>query len=153
MDCQPTATTWLAKPIFLPIMFYQKKYFYQLCMRNLETPTHLFDECSFAQQLWTLVSQWLHNAAMLSASWTTDQPLPDWYQDLADSRTSNQGKMGQRSIAMMTIWKIWTERNDRIFRDKTKISHRIFAEIKEARMWITAGAKHVRDLGVFTNQE
>jgi len=51
------------------------------------------------------------------------------------------------SMTMLVSWKIWNERNARIFRNVSKPPMIIVKEIKEeAALWATAGAKHLCSL-------
>lgn len=46
------------------------------------------------------------------------------------------------TIALLTTWEIWNERNTRFFHNKKAPTFVIFSNIeKEARLWETAGAK------------
>jgi hypothetical protein len=57
---------------------------------------------------------------------------------------------GWRSLLILVCWELWKERNARIFR--TTFIHRgqLVLKIKEeARCWILAGAKHLRDITNF----
>jgi hypothetical protein len=42
----------------LLIRQWPNEYFCQLCVRNLETATHLFVECPIAKTVWDRVAQW-----------------------------------------------------------------------------------------------
>ena len=35
------------------------EYFYQLCVRNLETVSHLFQECGYLRSVWDKVGSWI----------------------------------------------------------------------------------------------
>jgi hypothetical protein len=51
------------------------------------------------------------------------------------------------SLAMLIIWEIWNERNDRVFKNKRATSQVIFERItKEAKLWVLAGAKNLSQL-------
>ena len=48
------------------------------------------------------------------------------------------------SITMLVTWTIWKERNARVFNNKSTPPPTLFEAIKgEARLWVTAGAKHL----------
>lgn len=49
-------------------------------------------------------------------------------------------KPGLQSITMLTIWEVWRERNNRVFRKLTATVGHIVATIQdEARVWRLAG--------------
>jgi hypothetical protein len=51
------------------------------------------------------------------------------------------------SVTLLVAWKIWGERNARVFRNKHAPIHVVFERIKkEAKLWVLAGAKHLGDL-------
>ena len=54
-------------------------------------------------------------------------------------------KKGLGSLILLTLWRLWNERNNRIFRHEEVPVTRCIAAIKEdSRLWVFAGAK---DLG------
>jgi hypothetical protein len=56
-------------------------------------------------------------------------------------------RKGLASLALLTVWEIWKERNARVFWHKLSSAFVIFDKIKrEARLWVLAGAKWLRDL-------
>jgi hypothetical protein len=53
---------------------------------------------------------------------------------------SNHLRKGLASLVLLTVWTIWQERNDRIFRRKLSPTFIILDKIKyEARLWVLAG--------------
>jgi hypothetical protein len=61
--------------------------------------------------------------------------------------SSGQNRKGMTSLAMLIIWEIWNERNDRVFKNKRATSQVIFDRItKEAKLWVVAGAKNLSQL-------
>jgi hypothetical protein len=54
---------------------------------------------------------------------------------------------GLASLALLTVWEIWKERNARVFRHKLSPTFVILDKIKgEARLWVLAGAKGLGNL-------
>jgi hypothetical protein len=54
---------------------------------------------------------------------------------------------GLASLALLTMWKIWKERNARVFRHKLSPTFVTLDKIKcEARLWVLARAKRLGDL-------
>jgi hypothetical protein len=69
----------------------------------------------------------------------------DWWSLLVDG-TSPHWK-GLASLALLTVWEIWKERNVRVFRHKLSPTFIILDKIKcEARLWVLAGAKRLGDM-------
>ena len=121
-------------------------YFCQLCLRNLETGLHLFTECRVACFIWSSISAWSRCPGMNPANRETASDLTTWFFNLVGNSTSTEAK-GARSLTILVAWSIWCERNSRIFYDAVKTPSRIVEEIKEtARLWVSAGAKHLATL-------
>jgi hypothetical protein len=58
----------------------------------------------------------------------------------ADGATPHRKALA--SLTLLTVWKIWSKRNARVFRNKQSPSFVILDKIKvEARLWAIAGAK------------
>jgi hypothetical protein len=56
-------------------------------------------------------------------------------------------RKGLASLTLLVVWKIWQERNARIFYHKLVSTFVIVDRIKsEARLWVLAGAKKLDDL-------
>jgi hypothetical protein len=56
-------------------------------------------------------------------------------------------RKGLASLALLTVWEIWKERNARVFRHKLSPTFIILGKIKcEARLWVLAGAKRLGDM-------
>ena len=81
---------------------------------------------------------------MNPANRETASDLTTWFFNLVGNSTSTAEAKGARSLAILVAWSIWCERNRRIFYDAVKTTTRIVEEIKEnARLWVSAGAKHL----------
>jgi hypothetical protein len=51
------------------------------------------------------------------------------------------------SLALLTVWEIWKERNARVFKHKLSPTFVTVDKIKcEARLWVVAGAKRLGDM-------
>jgi hypothetical protein len=65
---------------------------------------------------------------------------------LHGGRFKSPHRKGLASLALLTVWEIWKERNARVFRHKSSPSFVILDKIKcEARLWVLAGAKRLGD--------
>jgi hypothetical protein len=100
-----------------------------MCCENEENACHLMLECKFVAEVWhEILVPWGNNFAIptfiidLFASWLHNYPgvLP------------NNDSFKAASISLLNIicWKIWLERNKRIFRGKTQNPKIIMAKIK-----------------------
>jgi hypothetical protein len=69
-------------------------------------------------------------------SWKIDSDfLLRWFADPAVNPVNFVSK-GTRSLAILTTWKIWCERNSRIFNNKEMSVARISEDIRDtARLW------------------
>jgi hypothetical protein len=114
-------------------------YFCQLCVRNLETTSHLFQECDYSRGVWDKVGSWIAAAAIRPTNWTTTQELGQWYTDMGNSGT-RYARDGVRSMVMLTTWELWRERNNRVFSRSSRTPEQVFRAIQEeARTWVRAG--------------
>jgi hypothetical protein len=127
----------------LSLREWPNSYFCQQCHRNLETGNHLFIQCPIVHLIWQPISTWCRRQSLNPVNWDLDSPLMVWFEDLAGS-AADSATRGIRSLAILVTWRIWCERNNRIFNDhETSITRRI-QEIKdEARLWCVEGAKHL----------
>ena len=120
------------------------EYFCPLCVRNLETATHLFFECHFACRIWSLLSAWPRCLSMSHAAGAASSSEA-WDQVMAHS--TGDVRRGISSLFALTCWSIWRERNERIFRHKRATPQIIASWIEdEAQGWAFAGAKALRKL-------
>ena len=102
-----------------------------------ENCAHLFVHCGFTQQLWNFFKQWSR----------VDFPIPDssfdrtedWW--LAARRTiPKQARRNFDTIASLIHWRIWKERNARIFQHTACNIERVLDLIREdIGMWRAAG--------------
>ena len=92
------------------------------------------------------MGDWCHCHSFDPVNWTTVEDLSSWFHNLIGALSGAHAK-GARSMAILTIWTLWGERNRRIFDDQLKPTSRVLDEIKEAaRMWNSAGSKHLAAL-------
>lgn len=94
-------------------------YFCPLCVRNLETVSHLFQECCFSKMVWDKVGSWIATAALRPANWGQTHDIGQWFIMLSNSgQQTNRNAV--RSLVMLTVWEIWKERNSRVFNKVSK---------------------------------
>lgn len=86
-----------------------------LCNSSDESRSHLFFSCSYSWQVWSLISAWCNLS-----------PPQDWDQCVAYLRSMN-GSRTRKLLSLLawkcTIYHLWTERNNRLHRNRFKSSH------------------------------
>lgn len=126
---------------------WENNYFCALCVRNLETPFHLFVECPVARKIWGLVASWSNCANLQPRDWSEHTDMEEWFLEMIE-----KGTKAAHSIAILTIWHIWKERNARVFNDSRSTELVVVNRIKdECSDWITAGGKSLRSLRLGNN--
>lgn len=126
---------------------WENNYFCGLCIRNLETGLHLFVECPLSRAVWEQVAVWSGCDNLLLASWGDVTDVEDWFRCMIHS-----GNKKGHTLAILTLWWLWNQRNAAVFENKTSTAVQALARIKdEARLWANAGAKALRPLFVDIN--
>lgn len=94
------------------------------------------------QQVWRDIGRKFRPQCFLHV--TTDNTLLNWQREQTDEAEKLQQK-GLRSAVLTTLWEIWMERNNRIFRGKESTPSALASKIiDELRLWEMAGAKGVK---------
>ncbi|XP_020260934.1 uncharacterized protein LOC109837204 [Asparagus officinalis] len=95
-----------------------------LCEGGSESHKHLYFDCSFSMTVWNGVMEWL------KFSWRTCdwRLLLDWYCNSLKVKGSKL-KVKRMAIAAV-VYYIWKERNERIFKLKSRCSSQIIRDIK-----------------------
>ncbi|XBJ25783.1 hypothetical protein VPH35_003355 [Triticum aestivum] len=119
---------------------WENDYFYPLCERSLETPSHLLIECPWSRTIWESLATLADMPALCPANWTGDTKFARWIQRCHDS-TAREKKKGLLSLVHMIAWEIWKERNRRIFQKEFLSLESFRRKIRdEIRLWNLAGA-------------
>jgi hypothetical protein len=130
----------------LQIRGWPNDYFCPLCIRNLETVSHLFQECCFSREIWEKVGMWIMTEQLRPANWNQILDLHKWFIDLSNNAVGAR-RNGVRSMVMLTVWESWRERNNRIFNRSSRSVDQIFGAIQdEAKIWIRAGNKGLQEV-------
>ncbi|MCH82214.1 kinesin-like protein [Trifolium medium] len=97
---------------------------------GLETTHHLFLSCPVFGPLWRLVRAWI---GISTAGLNTLQ------DHLVQFTHSAGGSRPRRSfmqlIWLCCIWVVWTERNNRVFKDKEATLHQMLDKVKLHSLW------------------
>jgi hypothetical protein len=100
-----------------------------LCCQAEETTIHLLLSCPFASEVWNLTL----------GLGTLTPPIPQDFQlmfsrwqALCPLRTANQGHLTVtwKSLPKFILWKLWLERNHRIFREEKRTPAQVAVKIK-----------------------
>lgn len=125
----------------------ENNYLCALCERNLETAHHLFIECPYSRRVWLLILIWSGCLSLNPAQWLQVQDVEAWFEHVA----MHDNRVGH-SLAILTLWSIWKQRNARVFRKIAKPEHALFAEIKDTcQLWSLAGGTLRKPLFIVQN--
>jgi hypothetical protein len=98
-----------------------------LCDQEPETDDHLFLHCSFAKQVWLLVTNWTAGTIQLPAN---PEEIEYWWKRSPELLPQVQ-KRSVAAIQMYIASNLWKKRNRRIFEQKTLQPLQVFQLIKE----------------------
>lgn len=108
-----------------------------LCSHTQETCTHLFVHCNFAREVWTRFRAWA--GASFPIPDGDDKSTEDWWLR-ARKAAPKQLRRDFDAVAILVHWRIWKERNARIFEgvatDPARVVSRV---IEDLRAWREAG--------------
>ena len=117
-----------------------------LCDQEEETVQHILTTCVFARQFWFAVLQPLNLVALVPSRRTVS--LADWWLR-AWRKVPKQHKKGFNSLVMLGAWIILKHRYACVFDGSApcfQVALRAYKE--ELQLWIAAGDKGLRALGV-----
>ena len=131
----------------LQLRGWENNYFCALCERNLETAVHLFTECPFAREVWTMVATWSSCLNLQPEGWNDYSDMEEWFFAI-----TSIGTKAAHSLAMLTTWHIWKERNAIVFQQNHSTVQALFAKIKdEYSNWASAGGRTFHFLRIGMN--
>lgn len=117
-------------------------YFCQLCLRHLESSTHLFRNCTFSRAIWNEVATWRSYTSLLVPQ--EDQASTPLVIKNMLSTAERGERRGAKTMIMATTWAIWCERNNYTFRGKLANSTEVIEAIgRIMEQWRLAGAKAI----------
>jgi hypothetical protein len=100
---------------------------------------HLFVHCRFTIRIWELLKEWLGIHGINPRQWG-HLSLKEWWSAMAEGASHFQKALG--SLSLLTVWKIWNERNARVFNNKHLPTFVVIDKIKhETLLWVIMGAK------------
>ena len=111
-----------------------------LCRREQESGCHLLFHCRFSYRIWNAVSLWLDSPHIRPDRWVGLPSVLDCWS--ASVLHAQAPRKATASILILVAWKLWNERNSRVFRHTSNLPSVIISDIKEeAQTWVKAGAK------------
>ena len=120
-----------------------------LCDQHAETVSHLFLACIFARQVWFGV---LDRLQMVNLMPSGDHELGDWWIDLR-KRLDVDSRGLFDSLLLLISWRLWKERNARVFGRAPSSVHEVVAAIAaEGEEWASAGYAPLLALQVLWSQ-
>ena len=111
-----------------------------LCRQEQETGIHLLFHCRFSIRIWNVISLWLGSPQLGPDKLVGRALVFDcWTSSVIHTEAPRKATA---SIVTLVAWKLWNERNSRIFRHMSHLPSVIIVDIKEeTRLWVKAGAK------------
>ena len=107
-----------------------------LCDGAPETATHLVISCPFSGLVWREILSRCGIAALVP----NGDSFPVWWQQ-ARLRLGKSRRKGFDSLVLLLTWKLWLERNSRVFEGKRSTVPALCSSIaNEAHLWKLAGA-------------
>jgi hypothetical protein len=97
-----------------------------LCKQCTESVDHLLVHCRFTLLLWDKAKEGFSIPTLDTNTWM-DLSFPKWWNMMS----TGKNRKGMASLAMLIIWEIWNERNDRVFKKKRAPSQIVFERIKK----------------------
>jgi hypothetical protein len=108
-----------------------------LCQSVGENCTHLFVHCRFTRQVWCRVRAF--SGAIFPVPGVAFQSTEHWWI-VARKRAPKNLRRDFDTVAILVHWRIWKERNARIFQQESNTVDRLFELIMEdIRSWRAAG--------------
>lgn len=110
----------------LQLRGWENNYFCPLCERNLETAIHLFTECLYARKIRSMIALWSNCANLHPSNWAEQSDIEEWFIALTAGGTKEA-----HSIAILTLWHIWKERNVRVFNMTRSTEQAVLTRIQD----------------------
>jgi hypothetical protein len=99
-----------------------------LCNLSLETATHLCKDCTFAEEVWSMILSWADMRFLVGISKTGT--LHEWWLRLR-MLCSKQSRKSFDGLLIYFWWSLWLERNNRIFKGQQRTTEQVVQVVKE----------------------
>jgi hypothetical protein len=107
-----------------------------LCAQEPESLDHLLLHCVYSREIWFCIFRRRGWLTLLP----TDQDSTIAWWLASRKRISKVCRPLFDSVFALVVWRLWNERNERIFRSTTSLPHRLVDKISdELRDWSNAG--------------
>ncbi|TVU02742.1 hypothetical protein EJB05_51740, partial [Eragrostis curvula] len=111
-----------------------------LCDQVDEFIDHLLLECPYSKECWFKI---LRPAGYQQLMPNSTECLVDWWLS-SRKKVVKAARKGFDSLVVLTVWKIWCERNNRVFNRQRILPSTLVGQIQmEGRDWIRAGFKQL----------
>jgi len=119
-----------------------------LCRCAPETAHHLLVDGRYTKRIWNLTVEWTAQPTLRLQEWQSSNSVAQWWSNTTMTPHIDPHKAMASIIVMLIItWKIWKERNSRVFKHHETSATALMSTIKqEARAWVAAGAKDLAGL-------
>jgi hypothetical protein len=108
-----------------------------LCFVANEECTHLFVHCRFTKKVWECVRTW--SRANFPVPDDTFGSTEEWWL-MARKRAPKSMRRDFDTVAILVHWRVWKERNSRIFQQEFSTANRVFELIiEDIHSWKAAG--------------
>ena len=98
-----------------------------LCTSAFEDTNHLFAECPFMRQVWSIVHSWQNLPPVFNS---LPSCVSTYWDELKDAGTEDQ-KLLARGAILTTWWNVWLERNSRIFQNLSSSELSVAYRVKQ----------------------
>ncbi|MFS8016822.1 putative reverse transcriptase zinc-binding domain-containing protein [Helianthus anomalus] len=106
------------------------------CVDQEETVDHLFTGCIVATGVWNVIARWVELPQFFFFS------VKDIMQEYEGSKWSVMKKAAFHGVMVITCWRIWKARNDKIFREVDRSVVDIVADVKALSfLWFSSRYK------------
>jgi hypothetical protein len=106
-----------------------------LCNQEAETLEHLLLHCAYNREVWFRIFRRHGWVALLPVA---QQAIIDWWLSMR-KRVSKVSRSRFDSIFALVLWRLWNERNVRVFRNRVTMPHHLAERIAELSSWCGAG--------------
>jgi hypothetical protein len=115
-----------------------------LCGTDAETLDHLSLQCSFSAVVWATACRLIENAVPTP---TAQRTLALWWPDAVQALSRRRAKEAN-SLVMLTLCRLWLERNVRVFDRCASTVATVSSSIREEWvLWLSCRRGPVRDIG------
>lgn len=106
------------------------------CEQESETITHLLVGCSYSREVWFLLLSQLNLGDLTPLG--SEESLASWWE-VSRKRVQNESRKTLDSLAVLTAWSLWLQRNARTFNRQVTGAAQLMEKIKqEALLWVQA---------------